>query len=62
MTQSPPDLFLKIHEVRGLLEISESTWRRGVKAGIYPKSYKVGIRAVRWSKAEVLDSLRNLPR
>jgi len=44
---------LRLEEVLRLLQISESTWKAGVKAGRFPPPIKIG-RANRWRRSDIL--------
>lgn len=55
------DPFLTIHQARNMVNVSESTWRRGVKSGLYPKPAKVSARSVRWRKSDIELCRENFP-
>jgi predicted DNA-binding transcriptional regulator AlpA len=39
--------------ILGILPVSDSTWRRGVKEGRYPAPVKLGARAVAWRVEDI---------
>jgi prophage regulatory protein len=38
---------------KGLVPVCKSTWRRGVKSGIYPKPVKVSTKRKAWKAGEI---------
>jgi predicted DNA-binding transcriptional regulator AlpA len=49
---------LRLSSVLELVQVSKSTWYRGVKSGIYPKPIKIG-RMSRYQKADIRKVLLN---
>ena len=53
---------LNEREVAELIGVSKSTLRRMVSANEFPKPIRIGKRAIRWRKSEVLEWLASRPR
>jgi predicted DNA-binding transcriptional regulator AlpA len=51
---------LTVKEVMRIVNISRSTWWRGVKEGRYPQPIRLGTRTTRWSEEEIMDFISNL--
>ncbi|RTD98567.1 AlpA family phage regulatory protein [Variovorax atrisoli] len=53
------DALLKVQTVIGVTGLSESSIRRKVAAGTFPKPLKDGIRCTRWRAGDVTQWLRS---
>lgn len=51
--------FLRLPQVLALFPISRSSWYAGIKSGIYPSGYKLGIRTTAWKAADIEKLLEN---
>lgn len=49
-----PERLLRLQEVLALLQVSRSTWYKGMAAGIYPRPVRIGARSVRWRHADIM--------
>ncbi|HUY18680.1 MAG TPA: AlpA family phage regulatory protein [Candidatus Binataceae bacterium] len=49
--------FLRLPQVLTLYPVSRSTWWNGVKAGKFPKPFKLGPRTTAWRKSDILALL-----
>lgn len=52
-------LVLRYSEVTEMLNLSESTIRRMVRNGQFPRSFSMGSRAVAFDRAEVMSWMRD---
>ena len=49
------DRLIRLREVLSLVPVSRSTWWAGVKAGIYPRSIKLGPKITCWRLSDILS-------
>jgi prophage regulatory protein len=49
----PETGFLRLPEVLQLIPVSSATWWRGVRAGRFPKSVKLGVRTTAWRAEDI---------
>lgn len=45
--------------IEPIIPISESTFLRGVKNGVFPERYKIGSKAVVWKYGELMQAVNN---
>ncbi len=50
---------LSISEIARLTSLSKATIYRCIKAGIFPKPLKIGLRRVGWNSKDVFDFVAN---
>jgi prophage regulatory protein len=43
-----------------IIPISRTTFLNGVKAGIYPKGFKLGVKSMAWNYGELMQALNTL--
>ncbi|WP_425528366.1 helix-turn-helix transcriptional regulator [Xanthomonas oryzae pv. oryzicola] len=53
MADSNLDAIIRMPEVIKITALSESTIRRGMRAGTFPKSLRLGARAIGWQKSAI---------
>ena len=53
---------MKIEEVLALVGFGKSTLYKMISAGLFPRPVRIGLRAVRWRRSEILAWLESLPR
>lgn len=53
-------LFLRLNEILRLIPVSQSSWWRGVKSGIYPKSVKLAPRTTAWKESDIKDLINKI--
>ena len=49
---------MRIDQVLKLIPVSKSKWWDGIKAGVYPKPYKISTGVIVWKNSDILDSIR----
>ena len=59
---SSGDRVLRLSEVQARCGLSRSSLYRKMRNGSFPEGLKVGVRAVRWSEAEIDAWLASRPR
>jgi predicted DNA-binding transcriptional regulator AlpA len=46
--------------VPAIIPVSRTTWRNGIKAGIYPAPVKLGARSIAWRAADIAELVAKL--
>lgn len=49
----PAEGFVNLRKVLEVIPVGETTWRRGLAAGIYPQPVRLGSRTVVWRVEEI---------
>lgn len=52
--------FMRLPEVLARYPVSRSSWWRGIKAGQYPKPYKLSANVTAWLESDIENFLKNL--
>ncbi len=50
--------FMTLKDVLEVYPVSKSTWWAGIRAGKYPKPYKLGTRRVAWKSTDIQELIR----
>lgn len=56
----PAEGFVRLEKVLEVIPVSKSTWFRGIQAGTFPQSFKLGARASAWRVEDIRDCLEYL--
>ena len=56
----PAEGFVRLEKVLEVIPVSKSTWFRGVQAGKFPQSIKLGARASAWRVEDIRDCMECL--
>jgi predicted DNA-binding transcriptional regulator AlpA len=51
---------LKLRDVLKMFPVSKTTWYAGIRDGRYPKSVKIGKKAVAWLKQDIEKCIENI--
>jgi predicted DNA-binding transcriptional regulator AlpA len=57
----PETGFVRLPIILMVFPVSRSTWFNGVKEGRYPKSHRIGPRAIAWRVEEIRKLIENAP-
>jgi len=52
---------VSLEEILAVVPVSKSTWKRGVRSGIYPQAKQIGMKRVAWLESEIIDFIKSLP-
>ncbi|UOD35589.1 AlpA family phage regulatory protein [Deferribacteraceae bacterium V6Fe1] len=51
--------FIRLKDVLQIFKVSESTYRRGMKAGIFPKPIKLNMGVKLWRLSDITEFIEN---
>jgi predicted DNA-binding transcriptional regulator AlpA len=49
----PVEGFLRLGQVLTIYPVSRSSWWEGIRAGLYPPPYRLGVRSVGWKTSDI---------